>query len=130
LTQGRWWSGEELDAIAKGWLTAVRERARGDRLVAVAVPTSPEGVALVIALSALPSPVILLSPDVRAWRSAPMIPVGTPLVLPPALAQLAPDPDPPTGSAASSGNAGSVPTTDPVGATTVPAPTAKPGPSM
>ena len=91
LTQGRWWSGEELDAIAKGWLAAVRERARGDGLIAVAVPTSPEGVALVIALSTLPSPVILLSPDVRAWRSAPTIPIGTPLVLPPTLAQLAPE---------------------------------------
>ena len=36
---------------------------------------------------------------------------------------------PPEGSAASMGNAGSAPSTDPVGATNVPAPKAKPGPS-
>ncbi len=44
--------------------------------------------------------------------------------------QLGPDPCAPAGRAASSGNAGIGPSTEPVGAATVPAPTANPGPSM
>ena len=61
------------------------------RPIAVALPSTPEGVALLVALTSLPPPAILLHPDVRAWRSEPAIPVGTPLILPPALAHLAPD---------------------------------------
>src|SRR5215469_13144168 len=43
---------------------------------------------------------------------------------------LVPEPCEPVGSAASRGKAGSGPSTEPVGETTVPAPTAKPGPTM
>ena len=92
LAHGRWRSGDELDAIARGWLAAVREALDDSgRPIAVALPTTPEGVALLVALSSLPSPVILLPPDVRAWRTEPAIPLGTPLVLLPTLAHLAPE---------------------------------------
>ena len=94
LAQGRRWSGDELDAIARGWQAVVRDHLADDaRPIAVALPSTPEGVALLVALTSLPPAVILLHPDVRAWRSQPAIPVGTPLVLPPALANLAPDGD-------------------------------------
>ena len=90
FAQGRRWSGEEVDAIARGWRAAVREHLAGDeRPIAVALPSTPEGVALLAAVTSLPPAVILLHPDVRAWRSEPAIPAGTPLILPPALAHLA-----------------------------------------
>ena len=90
FARGRWWSADELDAIARRWRTAARE-ALGDkgRLVATVVPATPEGVAQFVALTSLPSPVILLVPDARAWRTEPALPAGTPLVLPPSLAHLA-----------------------------------------
>jgi long-chain acyl-CoA synthetase len=90
FARGRWWSADELDATARCWRAAARE-ALGDagRLVATAVPATPEGVALFVALTSLPSPVILLVPDARAWRTEPALPAGTPVVLPPSLAHLA-----------------------------------------
>ena len=92
LAHGRWRSGDELDAIARGWLAVVRDTLDdSERPIAVALPTTQEGVALLVALSSLPSPVILLPPDVRAWRTEPAIPLATPVVLLPALAHLAPD---------------------------------------
>ena len=82
LAHGRWRSGDELDAIARGWLAVVRDTLDDSgRPIAVALPTTQEGVALLVALSSLPSPVILLPPDVRAWRTEPAIPLGTPVVL-------------------------------------------------
>lgn len=90
LDRGRWWSGDELDAMARGWRDAVVERfGESDRPIAAAMPASSEAVALFVALTSLPSPVILLSPDVRTWRTAPNIPVGTPITLLPGLAHLA-----------------------------------------
>jgi acyl-CoA synthetase (AMP-forming)/AMP-acid ligase II len=92
VAHGRWRSGDELDAIARGWLAVVRDTLDDTgRPVAVALPTTQEGVALLVALTSLPSPVILLPPDVRAWRTEPAIPLGTPLVLLPTLAHLVPD---------------------------------------
>ncbi len=92
LAHGRWRSGDELDAIVRGWLAVVRDTLDDSgRPVAVALPTTPEGVALLVALSSLPSPVILLPTDVRAWHTEPVIPLDTPLVLLPTLAHLVPD---------------------------------------
>ena len=90
LARGRWRSADELDAIARRWRAAARE-AIGDegRLLATAVPATPEGVAQFVALTSLPSPLILLVPDARAWRTEPALPAGTPVVLPPSLAHLA-----------------------------------------
>src|SRR5688572_10910652 len=91
LAHGRWRSGEELDALARAQRAAVLDRCgEGTRPVAVVLPASPEAVALFLALTSLPSPVILLSPDVRAWRAEPAIPRGTPIVLLPTLASLVP----------------------------------------
>jgi len=90
VDRGRRRSGDELNAMAAGWRAGVREAlGEGERAVAVVVPGGAEAVALVVGLSALPQPMILLSPDVRAWRTEPAIPAGTALVLLPALAALA-----------------------------------------
>jgi acyl-coenzyme A synthetase/AMP-(fatty) acid ligase len=92
LALGRWWSGDELDAIARGWRAVVLERLDpGERLIAAAVPASPEAVALLVALSSLESPLVLLAPDTRVWRTEPAVPLGTKLVLLPTLAHLAPE---------------------------------------
>jgi acyl-CoA synthetase (AMP-forming)/AMP-acid ligase II len=89
LHRGRWWSADELDAIARRWRAAALEVVRGtSRLVATAVPAAPEGVALIVALSSLPSPLVVLLPDPRAWETDPPLPAGTLLLLPPSLASL------------------------------------------
>ena len=94
LHRGRWWSADELDAIARVWRAAALETiGDGGRLVATALPATPEGVALFVALTSLPSPVVLLTPDARSWRMESGLPVGTPVVLPPSLAHLGPDAD-------------------------------------
>ncbi len=90
LALGRWRSGDELDAIARGWRAALLDAlGKTTQPVAVALPTSPEAVALFVALSSLQSAVVLLPPDIRSWRTEPAIPSGTRLVLLPALAHLA-----------------------------------------
>ena len=92
LHRGRWWSADELDAMARHFRSAVLE-AVGDsgRLIATALPATPEGVALFVALTSLSSPVLLLGPDPRAWRTEPAPPAGTPIVFPPSLARLGPE---------------------------------------
>lgn len=60
-TRGRRWPGDEMDAIARAWRAVLREHLPGDeRPIAVALPSTPEGVALLVALTSLPPPVILL----------------------------------------------------------------------
>ena len=87
--RGRWWSADELDAMARHWHVAALE-AVGDkgRLVAAALPGTPEGVALFVALSSLPSPLLLLGSDPRGWRTEPALPPEMPIVLPSSLARL------------------------------------------
>jgi acyl-coenzyme A synthetase/AMP-(fatty) acid ligase len=92
LHRGHWWSADKLDAIARRWRAAALQTIGDDgRLVATALPASPEGVALFVALTSLPSPVVLLMPDARSWRTEVGLPAGTPVVLPPSLAHLGPD---------------------------------------
>src|SRR5262245_5988461 len=92
LALGRWWSADELDAIARHWRAELLERRRDrDDLLAAALPATVEGVALFAALISLPAPLVLLVADPRAWRTEPAMPAGTPVVLPPALAHLVPD---------------------------------------
>jgi acyl-CoA synthetase (AMP-forming)/AMP-acid ligase II len=91
LHRGRWWSADELDAMARCWHAAVREALRdGGPLVAGVLPATHEGVALFVALSSLPPTLVVLAPDVRVWRSEPPVPRGTPVLLLPSLASLAP----------------------------------------
>jgi acyl-CoA synthetase (AMP-forming)/AMP-acid ligase II len=92
LSGGRWRSGQELTAIAGGWVAAVRDRLEHhERPIAVVPPSTAEGVAVLLALCSLRWPLILLTPEVRAWRTEPAIPEGTPLVLLPSVAHLARD---------------------------------------
>jgi len=92
LAAGRWWSSDELDAVARRWRRAILDKLGDERgPLAVAVPATPEGVALFVAATSLQVPVILLAPDTRGWHSDPPPPVGTRLVLPPSLAQCAPE---------------------------------------
>ena len=94
LARGRFRSGDELDAMARAWRAAVLERCgETARPIAAALPASPEAVALFVARTSLPSPVILLPVDTRAWRIDRPIPVGTPIALLPSLAPLAPEAD-------------------------------------
>jgi long-chain acyl-CoA synthetase len=89
---GRWWTADEMDAIARGWRAELVDRlGEPESLVATAPPATVDGVALFAALLALPAPVILLPPDVRGWRTNPALPAGTPVVLAPAQAALAAD---------------------------------------
>jgi acyl-coenzyme A synthetase/AMP-(fatty) acid ligase len=88
---GRGWSSDEIEAMASRWRFEILEGiGEGPRPVAGAVPATPEGVALLAALTSLPSPAILLAPDARAWRSVPPLPAGTLVALPPSLAHFAP----------------------------------------
>jgi acyl-coenzyme A synthetase/AMP-(fatty) acid ligase len=49
----------------------------------------PESIALFFALSCGTSPIIVLGPDPRTWLSAPPVPLGTVLALPPSMKDLA-----------------------------------------
>jgi acyl-coenzyme A synthetase/AMP-(fatty) acid ligase len=90
LAGGRWSSADEIAQTASGWAARIRDAQTDDgRPIAAAVPTTPEGVALFIAVTSLPAPVILLEPDPRGWQSDPPVPPGTLVVLPPSLAPLA-----------------------------------------
>src|SRR6266498_482877 len=91
LAAGRWWSGDQLDAMARVWRAVLERFGETDRPIAAAVAASPESVALFVALTSLLSPVILLSTDPRAWRAEPPIPIGTPIALSPTMAHLAPE---------------------------------------
>jgi acyl-coenzyme A synthetase/AMP-(fatty) acid ligase len=59
------------------------------RSLAVVVPVAPEGVALFIAITSLPSAAILLAPDPRMWSVAPPLPAGTTVIVPSSLAGVA-----------------------------------------
>ena len=52
-------------------------------MVALVMASQPDVVALFFALTSLPTVLLLLPADPRAWSSAPPIPRGTPLCLPP-----------------------------------------------
>jgi long-chain acyl-CoA synthetase len=86
---GRWFSSDEIEATATAWHAEAAAIGDGQRLVAAALPTTADGVALFAALTALPLPVLLLQADAGAWPGRAW-PRGTRLVLPPSLAHLAP----------------------------------------
>ena len=75
--------------MAAAWAEGIQERLpRSCDLIAIALANHPQAIAIFFAVSSLPLPVILLSPDPRTWRSSPPIPAGTPLFLAPALGHL------------------------------------------
>jgi acyl-CoA synthetase (AMP-forming)/AMP-acid ligase II len=87
--QGATWTADALTALAAGWHERARQHAPSAIMIAMVMANHPESAALFFALSALPAPLILLSPEPRAWRTAPPLPAGTPLFLPPSLRRLA-----------------------------------------
>ncbi len=89
--QGREWTGETLTTMAAGWHARVRERLPvAPEAVALVARSHPETFALLFALSALPTTVVLLHPESATWRSAPPFPAVMPVFLTPATAALAP----------------------------------------
>jgi long-chain acyl-CoA synthetase len=90
LFQGTYWSSLELTELALAWRNTLDKAFRVSRApIAMVMANHPEAVALFFALSSSPAPLILLPPEAPAWRSAPPIPAGTRLVLPPRLRGLA-----------------------------------------
>ena len=84
--QQRLWSARQMSEIATAQWEALGEPFRiSSQLTAMVMANHPEAVAL---MSACHSPLILLPPEPRSWRSSPPIPPGTRLVLTPALAYL------------------------------------------
>jgi acyl-CoA synthetase (AMP-forming)/AMP-acid ligase II len=80
--RGRTWSRDELGALAARWRRDLGQSLGSTSLpVALVMDNDPESIALFFALICLPSPVVLLGPDPRAWRSSPPLPHGTPVVL-------------------------------------------------
>jgi acyl-CoA synthetase (AMP-forming)/AMP-acid ligase II len=87
----RLWPADEMTALAASRAVGARELLPpGATLTALPLANTPEAIALLFALSSLALPVIVYPPDPRAWRSAPPVPAGTPLFLPPGLGDLAP----------------------------------------
>jgi acyl-CoA synthetase (AMP-forming)/AMP-acid ligase II len=91
LFEGRRWTPDELAAVAAAWHGELAARVAPEALVATALPTHPEAVALYFALSARPGPFAPLARVPSGWRSDPPLPPGTALVLPPAHRHLAPE---------------------------------------
>lgn len=90
LFEEREWTRDELGGLAASWharLVALPPPASG--LLAIAFANHPHVVALFAALAAFPAPIVVLSPDPRAWRTDPPIPPGTRLVLAPEQGALA-----------------------------------------
>ena len=85
----QWRSADEIEALASRWRAEIA-RAAGERAVAAVVPGTPEGVALIAALSSLPFPAILLTADRRALPGQPPLPPGTAVVVPPSVAHATP----------------------------------------
>ena len=74
----RWWSADEIEAMASRWRTEIIAAIGDDaRPLAAMIPGTPEGVALCAALSSLPCPAILLAADARVRTSGPLLPPGT-----------------------------------------------------
>ena len=81
---GRAWSSAEIAGQAVAWRAHLeRGRGPGPALVAIPLASRPSSVVAFLALSAGPSPVLILSEDPRTWHTAPPIPEGTALVLAP-----------------------------------------------
>ncbi len=90
---GRWHARESVAELAGAWadrLSDFAEHPAGDTYAA-ALPHGPEGAALFLAALAMPTVPVLLSYDPAAWPDAAGLRAGMVLVLPPVLAELAPE---------------------------------------
>src|SRR5262245_60768708 len=88
--RSRWWSADEIEAMACRWRAEIVSKIGEDRRsLAVVVPFGPEGIALFIAITSLPSAPILLGPDPHIWSAAPPLPAGTTVIMPASLAAVA-----------------------------------------
>ena len=89
---GRLWPRRELAARAAAWRTRLaRQIEPSPAPLGLCMAPHPDTIALFFALASRGAPLILLPPDSRAWRSAPAIPVGTPIVIAPACRPLVSD---------------------------------------
>ncbi|HSL48120.1 MAG TPA: class I adenylate-forming enzyme family protein [Candidatus Deferrimicrobiaceae bacterium] len=86
--RGTEWSVESLAGNAADWHARLA-KSIDSRVGAIAavMPSHPESIALLFALSGLSIPVVLLHPDPASWRSAPPFPGLMPVVLTPAAAE-------------------------------------------
>jgi acyl-coenzyme A synthetase/AMP-(fatty) acid ligase len=90
VTKDRTWSADELAGLALRWRSAaLRDLIDRQAPVALAMAHEPGAIALFLALSTLPAPMILLPRDPRGWNTSPPLPAGTPLILLPTLAAFA-----------------------------------------
>jgi long-chain acyl-CoA synthetase len=86
------WSSEELTARAISWrahLASALPTSAGP--IAMVMTNHPQSVAAFFALSSFDSAIALLPVDLKPWLTSPPIPDGTPVVLLPSQAGLAPD---------------------------------------
>ena len=82
VTKDRVWPADELAGMARRWRsTALRDLTERSAPVALVMTNEPRAIALFLALSTLPAPVILLPSDPRGWQTSPPLPAGTPLIL-------------------------------------------------
>jgi acyl-coenzyme A synthetase/AMP-(fatty) acid ligase len=90
VTKDRVWSADELAGTALRWrFAALRDLWEREGPVALAMTSEPLTIALFLAVSTLPAPMILLPADSRGWQTSPPLPAGTPFVLTPTQAGLA-----------------------------------------
>jgi long-chain acyl-CoA synthetase len=79
----RTWSTAELRALAGRWRAAIEPRIPPPPApVGLVMAAHPDTIALFFALASCRVPLILLSPEPRAWHTVPPIPAGTTVVLP------------------------------------------------
>jgi acyl-CoA synthetase (AMP-forming)/AMP-acid ligase II len=92
LFRRQWRSSDEVEAMASRWYVEIA-RVVDEKPVAALVPASPEGIALLIALSALPCPAILLDASRPAQPGQAPLPAGTKVVVPPSAAAVSVGPE-------------------------------------
>ena len=93
LWNGRWHARDAVAAQAGAWAERLSSFAEqpASGSYAVALPHGPEGTALFLAVLTTPAVPVLLSFDPDAWPYAAELRTGMALVLPPSLAELAPE---------------------------------------
>lgn len=86
---GRWWPSDEVTYAARCWLSRLEDALAPVDPCVVVLPPSAEGLALLVAASARPAPVVVLADDPRTWPDHATGMVGLRLALGPSVASLA-----------------------------------------